>query len=235
MVSDDSRVTSVVLPLPIRELWPYFREPELIREWHGWEYDGLGDEIQEIYLDTATISEDHRTLHLGSHLFNFFEDDGATRLDVHRAPLSDDSAWAPFVADIDEGWTSFVQQLRFLVERHRGEHRHTIFYGGAPKDPAVSPVRQLGLGQVRLQDVGAPYVATVGTGDALTGTVWFTAPHQLGLTVDAWGDGLLVVGDGTAAGPPYAKGEAILTTYGLDDRARAALAERWSSWWSAHY
>jgi hypothetical protein len=236
MVTEDRFVTSVVLPLPVRECWPYFRDPALIREWHGWEYDGLDAEIAEIYADRARISEDHRTINLGTHLFNFTEDDGLTRLEVHRAPLTEETEeWAPYVADIDEGWTSFVQQLRFKLERHRDDNRQTLFYGGTPKDPTVSPVQGAGLGEIGTEQVGDTYVATVGPGDALTGTVWFRSEHQVGVTVDGWGDGLLVVADGPAGGPPYTKGEAILTTYGLDDDQRADLTARWTGWWSAHY
>jgi hypothetical protein len=235
MVNQDSHVASVVLPLPLRELWPYFREPELIREWHGWEYDGLADEITEIFVDKVKISEDHRTFNFGTHLFNFFEDEGATRLEVHRAPLEEGSEWVDYVPDIDEGWTSFVQQLRFKLERHRDDSRRTLFYSGTPKDPTVAPIQWLGLGQVGLQDVGAPYGATVGPGDALTGTVWFTSKNQVGVTVDDWGDGLLIAGNGPEGGPPYTKGEAILTTYGLDDDQRDELTDRWSTWWKKHY
>lgn len=235
MVSDDGHVTSVVLPLPIRECWPYFRDPELIREWHGWEYDGLADEIREIFIDDIKISEDHRTLNLGSHLFNFFEDEGTTRLEVYRAPLTEDSKWGAYMADIDEGWTTFVQQLRFKLERHRNDARRSIFYGGTPRDPGASIVQSLGLGDVDLNEIGGPYGATVGPGDALTGMVWFRSEHQVGLTVDDWGDGLLIVGNGPAGGPPYSKGQAILTTYGLDDDQRRDLTDRWTGWWSEHY
>lgn len=235
MVNQDSHVASVVLPLPVRDCWPYFRKPELVREWHGWEYEGLDAEITEIFVDGATFSEDHRTINVGTHLFNFFEDEGTTRVEVHRAPLDAGSEWADYVPDIDEGWTSFLQQLRFKLERHRDDERRTLFYSGTPKDPTTSPVQLLGLGQVGLQQVGAPFGATVGPGDALTGSVWFTSKNQVGVTVDDWGDGLLVVANGPAGGPPYTKGEAILTTYGLDDRTRAELTDRWSTWWRKHY
>lgn len=234
-MTGDSHVASVVLPLTIRECWPYLRDPALIAEWHGWEYDGLADEITEIFVDGARVSEDHRSINLGSHLFNLSESDGTTRLEVHRAPLTEDSEWAPYLADIDEGWTTFVQQLRFKLERHRDDGRRTLFFSGPPQDPTISPVQWLGLGQVGLQEMGAPYGATVGPGDALTGTVRFTSANQVGVTVDDWGDGLLVAANGPAGGPPYTKGEAILTTYGLDDEQVAELAARWSTWWGSHY
>ncbi len=55
--------------------------------------------------------------------------------------------------------------------------------------------------------------------------MWFCSEHQLGLTVDAWGDGLLAVS--TAPGG----GSAVLTTYGLDAAELAALRERWVAAW----
>lgn len=235
MVTKDSHVASVVLPLPIRECWPYFRDPALIREWHGWEDDALDAEITQIFVDVARVGEDHRSINFGTHLFNFFEGDGTTLLEVHRAPLDEGSEWADYLPEIDEGWTTFIQQLRFKLERHRDDARRTIYYSGTPKDPTISPVQWLGLGQVGLQKIGATYGATVGPGDALTGTLWFTSANQVGVTVDAWGDGLLVVTNGSAGGPPYTRGEAILTTYGLDDEHREDLAARWSTWWGRHY
>lgn len=38
-----------------------------------------------------------------------------------------------------------------------------------------------------------------------------------------------------AGGPPYTSGQAIVTTYGLDDAQRDELLGRWTAWWSRHY
>lgn len=241
MVNNSGPVTTVVLPLPIKDCWPYFRDPALIREWHGWEYDsdgGLDGEIEEIFVEGATVGEDHRSINLGTHLFTFSEEGGSTRVEVVRAPVEEGSeaeGLIPFLPEIDEGWTSFLQQLRFKLERHRDASRRTVFYGGNPQDPTISPIQWLGLGQVGMQKVGATYGATVGPGDALTGELWFTAPHQIGVTVEGWGDGLLIVSEGPEGGPPYTKGQALLTTYGLDDEEYTDLADRWSAWWGRHY
>jgi hypothetical protein len=235
MVTEASPVTSVVLPLPVRECWHWFREPRLIREWHGWEYDGLDDEIREIFLDNARVGEDHRSINLGTHLFTFFEDDGTTRLEVVRCPMEEDSPWVDYLPDIDEGWISFLQQLRFKLTRHPDEARHTLFYGGTPRDPKISPIEWIGLGQVHLQHLGARIGVTVGPGDPVTGELWFTSRNQVGVTVDDWGDGLLIVSNGPHSGPPYTKGQAMLTAYGLDEDARSRLAERWGRWWGHHY
>lgn len=235
MVTAQDPVHSVVLPLPLQECWPYFREPALAREWHGWEYDGLAAEIQEIYVEDARLSEDHRTIALGSHLFNFSETDGATRVDVHRAPLPEDSEWREHLPDIDEGWTSFLEQLRFKLERHPADERRTAFCSGTPRDPTESPVQLLGLGRVAGQEVGSEYRAMVGPGDSLTGNLWFRTQNQVGVTVDTWGDGLLIVSVGHEGGPPYSSAQAMLTTYGLDEGAHRDLADRWREWWGGHY
>ena len=127
-------VASVVLPVSLRDAWPYFREPDLILEWHGWEYGagGLDKEIKQIYLDEARVGEDHRRIHFGTHFFDFDEEADATRVDVHRAPSSEDAEWRESLPDIDEGWLSFLQQLRFRLERHQADSRRTIFVSGTP-------------------------------------------------------------------------------------------------------
>ena len=69
-----------------------------------------------------------------------------------------------------------------------------------------------------------------------SGEIWFTARHQTGVTVAAWGDGLLVVVDQ----PPTDKkprGSAMLTltTYGLSEAALADLQARWQAWWDERF
>ena len=50
--------------------------------------------------------------------------------------------------------------------------------------------------------------------------MWLRSEHQLGLTVDDWGEGLLMLSDSAA----------ILSTFALDEESREALAEGWSRW-----
>ena len=38
-----------------------------------------------------------------------------------------DEEWSAYYDDITEGWTSFLQQLKFMHEMHPGEERRTIF------------------------------------------------------------------------------------------------------------
>ena len=91
--------------------------------------------------------------------------------------------------EIREGWTSFVMQLRFALERHPGEERRTLqLTASAPPDPGTF------------------------------GEQLYRNEHQVGVVVDDYGPGLLIL---------HANGMAIVTTYGLDDDAFAELERRW--------
>jgi len=68
------------------------------------------------------------------------------------------------------------------------------------------------------------------------GEVWFLARHQTGVTVDAWGDGLLVVVDQPPTDKrPRGTTMMTLTTYGLSETALADLQTRWQGWWDARF
>jgi hypothetical protein len=226
-MNEDVRI-EVTLPGPLDEVWPAFRDPDVIRQWHGWEYEHLEAEIREIFVDGTVVEEDGRTLHVGGHRFTFEAMGAQTIVRVTRAtPLSTDGMdWDAWYDDIDEGWLSFLQQLRFAMARHWGVARHTVHLDGAAGAP-TSPAAALGL------DVdGSPgdrYEADV-AGEHLTGEIWFRSTHQLGLTVDAWGPGLLVLGDSPNGGG--LAGSATLTSYGEPDEGREA---RWTAAWRATY
>jgi hypothetical protein len=73
-------------------------------------------------------------------------------------------------------------------------------------------------------------------GDTLEGQIWVRSPYQLGLTVDGYGDGLIIIGTRPTTGKsPHGGGNAVITTYGLDDRTFAALRDRWIAWWGNQY
>jgi uncharacterized protein YndB with AHSA1/START domain len=225
----------VTLPAPFEVVWRWFRDPELIRRWHGWDYEsdegGLDDEIRFIYVDGTVADEARRTLHIGAHLFTFEAGaggsgagTGATVVRVTRAaPVSGDEWTDDYYDDVEEGWISFLQQLRFTLARHQGDERETLFLSGETVDPLA--------GLEVAEPEGAPYRSTVGP-EQLTGTVWFRSAHQLGLVVDGWGPGLLIAARSATAPADHGSAMAILTTYGLAPAAQAALTERWTTWWS---
>ena len=136
--------------------------------------------------------------------------------------------------DMIQGWIAFAQQLAFAMSRHAGQHRRTLFFSGSSLAAAHrSAAALLELDAAR---AGERYTITPMADGSLSGTVWHRARHQLGVTVDGWGDGLLVVMDRPANDRwPVGGSQAILTTYGLDDAAFEALRTRWTAWWDAHF
>jgi hypothetical protein len=82
---------------------------------------------------------------------------------------------------------------------------------------------------------GAPFQMNL-LGEDVKGEMWYRSDHQLGITVDAWGNGLLIVSsvDPTPSRPKGAA-MAILSTYHLDDTHLADLESRWRTWWTARF
>jgi hypothetical protein len=154
---------------------------------------------------------------------------------IRSAPASDVS-WKGIYDDVVEGWITFVQQLRFAMERHRGAERRTLFlYGRARAAGTRLPGDALGFGALSTVLVGERYAITTAFGERLEGTVWFRTAYQMGITVDAFGDGLLIPNDRPQTGQsPHGGGNVVITTYGLSDRAFAD-EERWRRWWTATY
>ena len=201
-VDGEPPVVVVTVAAPVDVVWKALRDKDVLRQWHGWHFDGLDDEIDHIYFGDVAEDEARRTLTLGAgDRIELVPDGDRTVVRLTRPPVDDDSEWAAYYDDITEGWTTFLQQLRFAVERHPGEARRTLFYASGGPAPAPSAL--------------------------VTGPSWFRAANQSGTRVPAWGDGLLV----TAYNPGKDAAMAVLTTYGLDDDALARLDEQVRAWW----
>ena len=144
--------------------------------------------------------------------------------------------WTGVYEDISQGWINFFQQLRLALERHPGAARRTIYLSGPARHGVSKPSVELGLTGIRALEPGENYALPLATGQHAAGTVWYKTHFQTALTVDAWGDGLLVVTDmGASPKRRHGGGSVLLTTYGLDDAAFDALEQTWQSWWEARY
>jgi len=235
MTEETPRI-EVTVAAPVEAVWDALRDKEKIRHWHGWEYEGteggLDQEIDLIFFSAFTEDAEAHTLELqGGDLFRVEPHEGGSKLTLTRAPHGDDPEWDAYYDDITEGWTTFMNQLRFSLERHPGEPRRTLFYSGAG-DRSSSPADQLGI--PRLPD-GAQYELEL-VGEQATGQVWFRSENQVGLTVDGWGDGLLSLSHIVDSDKkPNGAAMAVLTLYGVDDAAREAIDKRWRDWWSPRY
>ena len=227
-------IVELTLPAPIETVWQWIRDPELIQRWHGWEAESLAAEIQFIFADHATPDEDAHTLLVTGHLFTFESRGDETVVRLTRSAPALGTEWTEeYYEQIDQGWTIFLHQLRFALGRHRDDERRTVFLFG--RQAGTTPTAgALGLADLASQPPGTRYAKASPTGDELAGEVWFATDHELGLTVDGWGDGLLIVAAGRDE-PAGAATMAILTTYGMADGDVDALRERWTQWWTAHH
>lgn len=224
-MTDEPPRIDVTVAAPVDAVWDALRDRDTIRHWHGWEYEGLADEVELIYFAHMTEDPAARTLGLQDGDLIRLEPDGdRTRVTLTRAPRGVSPEWDAYYEDITEGWTTFLHQLRFAIERQPGVPRRTIFLS-AHNTSGHDLAAEFG-------DTGAVDLV----GEKTTADLWYRAEHQLGLAVDAWGGGLLVV---ASSGPTDAKPEgvamAILSTYGLDDDELAELTNRWRAWWTERF
>jgi hypothetical protein len=225
----DTPIIEVTIAAPVDTVWQALRDKDQLRRWHGWDYEeggGLDQELDTIYFTDETEDAAAHRLELGGgDTFTLDETAGGTRLRIVRGAKTG-GEWDEYYDDITQGWISFAQQLKFALERHPGEDRRTLFFSGTGQEPLPA----LGLTGVAETEVGKRYEAEL-AGKPIGGEVWFRTEYQLGLTVEGWGEGLLVL----AYNPAKSAAMAILTTYGLSDADLDTLRDGWSPSWSNNY
>ncbi|MDI1326396.1 MAG: hypothetical protein PSV23_06295 [Brevundimonas sp.] len=232
---EDHVLVEVTVPAPADEVWAALRDPQKIKQWFGWDADSLKDEIDFIFVTHAEADEARRVVtFVGVNDRYEVEAAGETTTlvrVVRSAPAGD---WSDVFDGMVEGWISFTHQLAFAFARHPGQTRRTIFFSGPPRADRLG--RSV-LGLDAAPAPGEPYAMPLGPDADASGQVWFTARHQIGVTVDAWGDGLLVVLDSPPREEKRPRGSTMLTltTYGLSDTAFADLEGRWKAWWEARF
>ncbi|WP_309102390.1 SRPBCC domain-containing protein [Microbacterium sp.] len=214
----------VTVAAPPSVVWNALRDRDRIRQWHGWEFEGgadggLDQEIDLIYF-TDVETDDQGILLNGGDRIDLEPVEGGTRVTLTRAAPADDPDWDRYYDDITEGWITFIEQLRFAVEVHPHDERRTILLRGAV---GVSPLTALSAQNLRPGDEFALPLP----GEQATGRVRFRSDHQLGLAVDGWNHGLLVL----SHVPETRHGMALLSLYDLEEDLRSALSARWDEWW----
>lgn len=229
---------SVVINADAPQVWTMLREPSKVAQWHGWQAEDLDAEIKEIYFSgDVEESADHTSLTVhGGDVFELHPVADGTRVSVTRAAVDHDSEWASWDEDITQGWLTFLQQLRFALERHPHGKRHTLFLHLT--EGQGSAIEKLGLGDPPA--AGEPYQLTLGTGEEISGKVWFRTNHQVGLTVHSYaehGEGLLVVADHPAIKDVRPDGGSlvVVSTYDLGAAKVASVRSSWDSWRAENY
>jgi uncharacterized protein YndB with AHSA1/START domain len=232
--SDEPFRIELTIDAPPDAVWRALRDKEQILQWHGWELDSLEAEVDQIFFtDVVEAPDERRFVASGGDTFQVVDLGDTSIIRMTRGPRDPANFWDKWYDEINEGWTTFLHQLRFALERHPGDRRRTVHVEGA--GTGVDPIDALGLrGPVPVR-AGNSY-ATELVGQRVSGEVWFTSVNQAGYTVSQWGDGLIVVGTSAPTTERPSGGVmAVLTTYGLPDDELADLTERWTNWWSAHY
>jgi uncharacterized protein YndB with AHSA1/START domain len=196
----------VTIEAPTEVVWAAVTEPEQIRRWFGWEYDGLTEEITHIFVEHADLfPPDRIALEVGQELQIESAGESATVLRaVMPGVLDDPEADQPY-DELEQGWISFFEQLRYLLERRPTGRRHTVHLTGRAAGPAL--------------------VAAVA--DAGIKEDWHSSQHQW-MAVDPAGH-LVVV---TAAEPIDVDTESAVTVtvnaWGGTDEELAGLREQWT-------
>ncbi|WP_350000754.1 SRPBCC domain-containing protein [Pseudarthrobacter sp. WHRI 8279] len=230
---------SVVINADAPQVWTMLREPSKVAQWHGWQAEDLDSEIKEIYFSgDVQESPDHTSLTVhGGDVFELKPVPNGTQVSVTRGALDHDSEWAAWDEDITQGWLTFLQQLRFALERHPHGKRHTLFLHLT--EGQGSAIEKLGLSD--LPAPGENYKVKLGTGEEISGTVWYKTSHQVGLTVHDYaehGEGLLVVADHPAIKDVREEGEGslvIVSTYDLGAARLESARSSWDAWRAENY
>jgi hypothetical protein len=236
----DRVLVEILVAAPIETVWKALREPAEYCRWFGWNYPNLAQDIEMMFFQNTQFDEATHTIRdKGDSPDRFaLEAQGEqTIVRVIRSAPATDETWQGIYSDVQEGWITFFQQLKFMLERHPGADRRTVYLNGRAKSEGTPlPAQALGLDPLAVVRVGERYTIETRTGESLEGTVWYREAYQLGLTVDAYGDGLLIFN----ARPRTAKshhggGRIVVTTYGLDDAAFDEVQDRWKTWWAGTY
>lgn len=62
---DRAVAVDLAIAAPLQTVWHALPDPDAIRRWHGWEYDGIAQEIDAIYVQGVEADETAGTVALG--------------------------------------------------------------------------------------------------------------------------------------------------------------------------
>ena len=238
MSHPDRVIVELLVAAPIETVWKALKDPKEVCRWFGWEYSDLVADTEAMW-SRVTVDEERHIIHAGGVPDRFeaqaFGQHTLVRV-IRSAPVTH-PGWQGIYDDVFEGWQTFFNQLKFALERHPGEERRTLYFNGRAKTAGTpTPLDALGLSSLWVVPVNQRYSVKTVTGDQLEGTVFFRSANQVGMTVDAFGDGLLIASTRPKTEKSlHGGGSILITTYGLADAKLGDLRERWSEWWTKTY
>jgi hypothetical protein len=128
----------VEVDAPRDVVWRELTEPERIRHWFGWEYDGLDDEIRFIFVEHARPVPPDRIELVQDGVTELIPLGDRTLIRVVKPGDLDAAEWKDVYGDIEEGWITFLHQLRYRLARGGRTRRMLVLTG-----PAVPSSAQL--------------------------------------------------------------------------------------------
>ncbi|MEV6598215.1 activator of HSP90 ATPase [Actinoplanes sp. NPDC051346] len=183
-------------------VWEAVTQPAVLRRWFGWDYDALDAEIRHIFVDEATLLAPERMGWAdGSYLEVTGDDDGAVVRAVRDGGRARD---ADRYDAIEEGWRTFLIQLRHLLQEKPQGARRTIYLTG---------------------------IATGRQALRLAGGTAARSGRRVAWLVDSDGHLVVVAGRQELGCPEAGRLEIIISTYGLDDAAFDVVRKRWAERW----
>jgi hypothetical protein len=189
-------------------VWSALTEPGLIRQWFGWEDDGLDEEIRHIFVAHAEpYPPDRIALEAGQELQ--VEADGERTLVRAVMPGALDGEQADGYDSLEEGWRTFFAQLRYLLERRPAGERRTV------RLVAVATGKQL----LAVLDQAGPTQR------------WHDSRYQR-IVVDAEGRLLAAAAETPLDAEPAGPVSLVVSAYGLDDAGLAELRAEWTRRWA---
>jgi uncharacterized protein YndB with AHSA1/START domain len=193
----------VTVDAPRDEVWRALTEPERLRQWFGWEYEGLDEEIAYI-VEHQRREPPERILYDPDGVIELEDLGDRTVVRAIKPGDLDAAEWRDVYGDLEEGWALFFNQLRYWYARHRGGVRRMTVL----RDEAITPA------------------AAIPPGSLWHETRWQRAVESDGQLVAVTAKAPLTSTDPAGA-------MLIVSTYDLDDEAFAAVQARWTSWWDS--
>jgi hypothetical protein len=185
------------------EAWESVTQPAVLHQWFGWDYDGLDAEIRQIFVDQATLWAPERMGWVDGSSLEVTGDDDHARVRVWR---EGNGPGGPERYDaIEEGWRSFLVQLRYLLSARPAGRRRTLYLTG----------ETTGRQALTLAESG-----------------WERFGPRVAWTVDGEESLVVVAGRVPLDRHEAARVEVTVSTFGLDDATFEARREEWTKRWA---
>ena len=195
---------------PRDAVWRALTEVPEVRRWFGWEYEGLADEVDFIFVQAATPKPPDRIEFADGGSGQVIELEERSPVTLVRV-MKEGKPPADDVYDAEiEGWWCFLHQLAHYLERHDGQERRTLHLSGRASPSALVADLERHAGE----PVARPsrHVAVAHTRDGSLAVMESVAALDAGEPSDT---------------------KLTVTAYELDDEGFGELRERWETRFSA--